>query len=146
MHRDSGYGFVDDCEVKIRYGMGLMDLERERSRRNGYDNDYFSYYADFLTGATTKTVYYHSKFYKKLFRKFKNNLTHAKTLIVIGYGGKDEGINDYLLSYFDFHNKPCYFIDPGISRNPQLLTLADTMKATKIEKSISEFDRSAIHL
>ncbi len=146
MHRDSGYGFVDDCEVKIRYGMGLMDLERERSRRNGYDNDYFSCYADFLTGATTKTVYYHSKFYKKLFRKFKNNLTHAKTLIVIGYGGKDEGINDYLLSYFDFHNKPCYFIDPGISRNPQLLTLADTMKATKIEKSISEFDRSAIHL
>lgn len=144
MHRDSGYGFVDDCEVKIRYGMGLMDLERERSRRNGYDNDYFSYYADFLTGATTKTVYYHSKFYKKLFRKFKNNLTHAKTLIVIGYGGKDEGINDYLLSYFDFHNKPCYFIDPGISRNPQLLTLADTMKATKIEKSISEFDSRSI--
>ena len=147
MHRDSGYGFVDDCEVKIRYGMNLMDLERERSKKNGYDNDFFSYHADFLTGTTTKIPYYHrSGFYKKLFRRFKNNLMHAKALIVIGYGGKDDGINDYLLSYFNFHDKPCYFIDPGINHNPQLMALADKMNARKIEKSISEFNEYTIRL
>ena len=141
MHRESGYGFVDDCEVKIRYGMGLMDLEREKTKKNGYTNDYFSYHADFLTGATSKVEYYHrSSFYKKMFHKFKKNLIHSKMLIVIGYGGKDEGINDYLLNYFDYHNKPCFFIDPGIIKNPKLMALADKMKAKKIDKSISDFD------
>lgn len=145
MHRETGYGLVDDCEVKFRYGMGLMDLERERTRKNGYDNDFLSYHADFLTGATTKPVYYkRSRFYKKLFRTFKNNLIHAKSLIVIGYGGKDEGINDYLLNYFDYQNKSCYFIDPGINNNPQLMLLAEKMHAVKIEKSISDFDSRLI--
>ena len=144
MHRDAGFGLVDDCEVKFRYGMGLMDLERERSKKNGYDNDYISYHADFLTGSTTKTSYYRTKFYKKLFRKFGNNLINAKVLIVIGYGGKDEGINDYLLNYFDYQNKPCYFIDPGIYHNTQLKALADKMKAKKIDKSISDFDSSSV--
>ncbi len=145
MHRETGLGLVDDCEVKFRYGMGLTDLERERYKRNGYDNDFLSYHADFLTGATTKPVYYkRSRFYKKLFYKFKNNLINANCLIVIGYGGKDEGINDYLKTYFDYQNKPCYFIDPGISHNPQLLALANIMHATKIEKSISDFDAHII--
>lgn len=145
MHRDTEYGMVDDSEVKFRYGMGLMDLEREHSKKNGYDNDFFSYHADFLTGATTKPSYYRTRFYKKLFHKFKNNLLHAKTLVVIGYGGKDEGINDYLLSYFDYRNKPCYFIDPGISRNAQLMGLAVKMNAIRIEKSISDFNCLMIH-
>ena len=145
MHRDSRYGLVDDCEVKFRYGMGLMDLFRERSKKNGYDNDFYSYHADFLTGTTSKMAYYHrSGFYKKMFRKFKNNLIRAKSLIVIGYGGKDEGINDYLLNYFDYRNKPCYFVDPYLSHNPQLLALADKMNAHKIEKGISEFDGRSI--
>jgi hypothetical protein len=144
MHRETGYGLVDDCEVKFRYGMGLMDLERERSKRNGYENDYYSYHADFLTGSTTKSLYYRTRFYKKLFRKFKNNLIHAKTLIMIGYGGKDEGINDYLLTCFDYHHKPCYIIDPGISHNAQLTALAVKMNATKIEKSISDFNGDLI--
>lgn len=139
MHRETGYGMVDDCEVKLRYGMGLMDLEREHSKKNGYNNDYFSYHADFLTGATTKPNYYRTRFYKKLFRKFKNNLINAKVLIVIGYGGKDKGINEYLLKYFDYRNKPCYFIDPSISNNAQLSALAGQMNGIKIEKSISEF-------
>lgn len=145
MHRESGFGLVDDCEVKFRYGMGLMDLERERSKKNGYDNDFISYHADFLTGTTTKMAYYHrSRFYKKMFRKFKNNLSNAKALIVIGYGGKDEGINEYLLSYFDYQNKPCYFIDPFLSKNTPLLALAEKMHASKIEKSISDFDERLI--
>ena len=145
MHRDSGYGLVDDCEVKFRYRMELMDLEREHSRKNGYFNDSCSYHADFLTVSTSKIAYYHrSGFYKKMFRKFRNNLVGAKALIVIGYGGKDEGINDYLLNFFDYQNKPCFFIDPGIGRNAQLLALADKMNATKIEKGIGDFDGNAI--
>ena len=146
MHRETENGLVDDNEVKFRYGMSLMDLERERSRNNGYDNDFCSYHADFLTGATTKVSYYRSQFYRKMFRKFKNNLIRANVLIVIGYGGKDEGINDYLLSYFDYNRKPCFFIYPGICHNKQLKALADKMHAVKIERSISEFDPHAIHI
>ena len=147
MHRESKFGLIDDCEVKFRYGMGLMDLIRERSKKNGYDNDFTSYHADFLTGTTTKMAYYRrSGFYKKIFSKFKNNLTRAKALIVIGYGGKDEGINDYLLNYYDYQNKPCFIIDPGIRHNAQLMVLADKMHAAVIEKSISEFDDHLIHL
>lgn len=146
MHRETGNGLVEDNEVKFRYGMSLMDLERERSKKNGYDNDFYSYHADFLTGTTTKISYYRSRFYRKMFRKFKNNLIRANVLIVIGYGGKDEGINDYLLSYFDYNRKPCYIIDPGISDNAQLTALADKMHALKIEKSISEFDFHGIHV
>ena len=147
MHRDTKNGLVDDCEVKFRYGMGLLDLERERNGKNGYDNDFCSYHADFLTGTTTKVAYYHrSNFYKKMFRKFKNNLIRANVLIVIGYGGKDEGINDYLLSYFDYNSKPCFFIDPGISHNAQLMALANKMHAEKIEKSVSDFDFNVIDI
>lgn len=146
IHRESGYGLIDDCEVKFRYGMSLMDLEREHSKKNGYDNDWISYHADFLTGSTTKTPYYCTRFYKKLFRKFKNNLINAKVLIVIGYGGKDEGINDYLLNCFDYPNKPCYIIDPYIRHNTRLMDLAVKMQATVIEKSISEVDFHAIKL
>lgn len=146
MHRETEYGLVDDSEVKFRYGMSLMDLERERSKKNGYDNDFYSYHADFLTGTTTKISYYRSRFYRKMFRKFKNNLIRANVLIVIGYGGKDEGINDYLLSYFDYNRKPCYIIDPGISHNAQLMALADKMHAMKIEKSISEFDFHGLNI
>jgi len=125
----------------------LMDLIRERSKKNGYDNDFTSYHADFLTGTTTKMAYYRrSGFFKKIFSKFKNNLTRAKALIVIGYGGKDEGINDYLLNYYDYQNKPCFIIDPGIRHNAQLMVLADKMHASVIEKSISEFDDHLIHL
>ncbi len=146
MHRETRNGLVDDNEVKLRYGMSLMDLERERSKKNGYDNDFYSYHADFLTGATTKISYYRSRFYRKMFQKFKNNLIRANGLIVIGYGGKDRGINDYLLSYFDYNRKPCYFIDPGISNNTQLAALADKMQVVKIEKSISDFDFYGIHI
>lgn len=146
MHRETGNGLVDDNEVKFRYGMSLMDFERERSRKNGYDNDFCSYHADFLTGTTTKISYYRSRFYRKMFRKFKNNLIRANVLIVIGYGGKDEGINNYLLNYFDYNRKPCYIIDPGISHNTQLTALADKMHAVKIEKSISEFDFHGINI
>lgn len=66
-----------------------------------------------------------------MFRKFYNNLIRANGLVVIGYGGKDEGINDYLLSYFDYNRKPYYFIDPSISHNIQLMALADKMNAVK---------------
>ena len=81
-----------------------------------------------------------------MFRKFKNNLIRANVLIVIGYGGKDEGINDYLLSYFDYNRKPCFFIDPGISHNAQLMALANKMHAEKIEKSVSDCDFNVIDI
>ena len=64
---------------------------------------------------------------------------------MIGYGGKDEGINYYLLNYFDYLNKPCYFIDPGINNNPQLSALVDKMHATKIKNSICDFDARLIN-
>ena len=51
-----------------------------------------------------------------------------------------------LLSYFDYNRKPCFFIDPGISHNAQLMALANKMHAEKIEKSVSDFDFNVIDI
>ncbi len=42
--------------MKFRYGMGLMGLESERTGKNGYDNDFLSYHAVFLTGVLCDNV------------------------------------------------------------------------------------------
>ena len=49
--------------------------------------------------------------FKKLFKRFKNNLQNAEKLIIIGYGCKDAGINDIIKEFFDYKNKPSFIID-----------------------------------
>ena len=74
--------------------------------------------------------------YKKLFKKFRNNLRSAQKLIIIGYGGRDSKINEIIKQNFDYQNKKVFIIDPYPSGD--LKTFANQIGAKTIEKSISD--------
>jgi len=69
---------------------------------------------DFLSGTTNKTRYYsRDPYYKILFNYFEDNLSSSEMLIVIGYGFKDPGINEYIEKHFIAKGKVMYVIDPS---------------------------------
>jgi len=59
----------------------------------------------FLSGYETKRCNYQLPYYQVMLECFKSNLQRSNTLIVIGYGFKDDGINDLLLEHFLNSNK-----------------------------------------
>ena len=103
---------IPDKYVKIKWGIGASDIMRSRKSKIGYDISPFEYHAAFLIGTTSKIQRYNEPLlFRKLFKRFKKNLKQADKLIIIGYGCKDEGINEIIKEYFDFHNKPSFIID-----------------------------------
>lgn len=134
-----GLTLVPDKFIKVPREIAITKIKRQRSSRIGYDYDQIEYHSDILTGTKTKQKFYGKFLYKKLFNRFKNELTHASKLIIIGYGGRDEGINRYLLSYYDFNNKPTYIFDPGYLTNKDLSSLGKKLNAVFFDKSISGF-------
>lgn len=112
-YRKIGNGFmIPDKYVKIKWGMGTGDIMKSRKSKIGYDISPFEYHADFLTGTTSKIQRYNEPLlFRKLFKRFKKNLRQAEKLIIIGYGCKDEGINEIIKEYFDYHNKPSFIVD-----------------------------------
>lgn len=112
-YREVENGFmIPDKYVKIKWGMGTGDIMKSRKSKIGYDISPFEYHADFLTGTTSKIQRYNEPLlFRKLFKRFKKNLRQAEKLIIIGYGCKDEGINEIIKEYFDYHNKPSYVVD-----------------------------------
>ena len=61
-------------------------------------------------------------------------------MIIIGYGGRDAGINKYILENFDYYNNPSFIVDPSYSNNEDLKKIGDMIGAKPIEKSIEEFE------
>ena len=112
-YRQDEYGFIKpEKYVKIKWGMGAGDIMKGRKSKIGYDLSPFEYHADFLTGTTSKIQRYNEPLlFRKLFKRFKNNLRKADMLIIIGHGCKDVGINEMIKEYFDYQNKPIYIID-----------------------------------
>lgn len=110
--RDKNGFMTPEKYVKTRWGMGTGDIMKGRKSKIGYDLSPFEYHADFLTGTTSKIQRYNEPLlFRKLFKKFKNNLHKADMLIIIGYGCKDAGINEMIEEHFDFHNKPVFIVD-----------------------------------
>jgi len=103
---------IPERYVKIKWGMGASDIIKGRKSKIGYDISPFEYHADFLTGTTSKIQRYNEPLlFRKLFKRFKRNLQNAEKLIIIGYGCKDKGINEMIMEYFDYANKPVFIID-----------------------------------
>ena len=103
---------IPDKYVKIEGGIGAGDIMKSRKSKVGYDISPFEYHADFLTGTTSKIQRYNEPLlFRKLFKRFKKNLGQAETLIIIGDGCKDEGINEIIKECFDYHNKPSFILD-----------------------------------
>lgn len=103
---------VPDKYVKIKWGIGAGDIIKGRKSKIGYNASPFAYHSDFLTGTTSKIQRYNEPLlFRKLFKKFKNNLRNAEKLIIIGYGCKDAGINEIIQDNFDYNYKPSCIID-----------------------------------
>lgn len=112
-YREVENGFmIPDNYVKIKWGMGAGDIMKSRKSKIGYNISPFEYHAEFLTGTTSKIQRYNEPLlFRKLFKKFKKNLRQADKLIIIGYGCKDEGINEIIKEYFDYQHKPSFIVD-----------------------------------
>jgi len=86
-----------DKYVKIKWAIGAGDIIKGRKSKIGFNASPFAYHSDFLTGTTSKIQRYNEPLlFRKLFKKFKNNLRNAEKLIIIGYGCKDAGINEII--------------------------------------------------
>lgn len=107
---------VPETYLKSKYGIGNTELYKEiKNEKNDltYENCWINYHPDFLTGTTSKIERYTEPLlFKKLFQLFKENLEKAESLIIIGYGAKDEEVNRIILKHFDYKNKKSYIIDP----------------------------------
>ena len=64
----------------------------------------------------------------------------AECLIIIGYGGRDIGINQNIVDYYDYRNKPSFIVDPYYSTNKDLKRFGDMIGAQAIEKSIENIE------
>lgn len=78
--------------------------------KNGYDG-IFPYhqptkriYPLFLTGKKSKIEMYYDEPFRTLLYEFQKNIEHAETLIVIGYSGYDDGINEILERYYNWND------------------------------------------
>lgn len=131
---------VPDKFIKVPRSIGINHTKKQWKSKLGYDEDMIEYSPDFLSGTKTKQKYYNKFLYKKLFKKFKNDLLRTNKLVIIGYGGRDEGINKRILSYFDYNHKSSCILDPYYKSNKDISKLGSIMNSDFIEKSIEDFE------
>lgn len=132
---------IPEKYVKTRYGIGASNIIKGRKSKYGYDESPFNYHTDFLTGTTSKIKRYsESPLFKKLFKKFKNNLLKADSLIIIGYGCKDQKINEMIKDNFDYKNKSSFIITPHASSIVE--EFAQNINAKIIRKSIEDINKN----
>lgn len=135
-YKSDGIAMIPDTCIKRRFGVGLMSLKREVPSERRYEPYPFAYHSYFLTGVHTKIAQYYYPFYKELHEKFHTNLKTAEKMVVIGYGGKDKGINDAILKNYDYKRKPTIIID--LKPSEQLIQFAKKLDARIITKSVSD--------
>lgn len=139
--RDKNGFMKPEKYVKIKWGIGASNIIKGRKSKYGYDASPFEYHADFLTGTTSKIKSYdETLLFKKLFKKFRNNLSKANSLIIIGYGCKDKGINEMIKDNFDYKNKPSFIIDKYAGASVE--TFAQKINAKIIKESIERLDKT----
>jgi hypothetical protein len=131
----------DNC-IKTRFDVDLKSLKKEVICKNEYERFPFAYHGYFLTGIKTKVKQYNNVFFKNIHERFHKNLNSAEKLVIIGYGGKDDGINKSIFEYFDYQGKPTIIIDPYPSE--KLKKFAKKLGAKIIKKSVADIVESDI--
>lgn len=142
-YRRDRYGIMTlEKYVKIRRDIGPGDIMKGCGSKMTYEMSPFEYHPDFLTGTTSKIERYKEPLlFKKLFKKFRNNLKQAEKLIIIGYGCKDEGINEMIRDNFDYSNKPSYIVDAYASKGSQVEIFRDEINASLLREQIEKIDK-----
>ncbi|MBK7374940.1 MAG: SIR2 family protein [Chitinophagaceae bacterium] len=104
---------ADQTRIKKDYGVSQIYQEHKDPNTNDYSykSAFQHVYPDFLSGTTSKIVQYNIPYYQNLIEQFKSNLKESNILFVIGYGFKDEGINNILVSNFLADGKKMVVID-----------------------------------
>lgn len=102
---------------RLKANYGVSDFYVEANNPATGELDFMKLHSevepDFLSGTTNKIRYYSDDpYYANLFKHFENNLLSSEVLVVIGYGFKDSGINDYLENHFLSKGKKMVVIDP----------------------------------
>lgn len=117
--------------VKIRKSIGYGDLEKRNG--TGKVSSPSQTHANFLTGKTTNACSYKDPvLYSKLFNHFERNLRLSTKLIIIGYGFKDEAINERITGY----SGQVYIVDPCPSE--KVKEFANKLNAKLIRKSVEQ--------
>lgn len=94
-------------KVPLQQGINLENIRN----RNDIDKPCLQCLVpDFLTGSVIKIQRYQEPFYQFQIAKFKENLCGSDKVYILGYGGRDKKINDYLLECAK--DKQIYIVDP----------------------------------
>jgi hypothetical protein len=103
----------DEIRIKRDYGVSsiLQEVYDKNTHKYYYKATLQNTYPDFLSGTTSKITQYNISYYKNLLSRFEQNLQNSKVLFVIGYGFKDDGINNTLIKYYLAHGKKMIVID-----------------------------------
>lgn len=122
--------------IKLRKHTPISRLFKAKRHGMGYEMDWINYHPSFLSGTTAKTLQYSDTLlYRKLFRRFRKNLRNAEYLIVIGYSGNDEKINEMI--YQNFNNgRKAYVVDPQPSEKTK--EFANKIGAEIKKESVTE--------
>ena len=143
-YRRNEYGWmIPENYVKIKWGIGAGNIMKSRKSKVGYDISPFEYHADFLTGTTSKIKRYSEPLlFRKLFKKFRKNLRNAEMLIIIGYGCKDEGINEIIKENFDYNHKPLFIIDAYAKDESQVDLFKKELQAKLLRVQINDISKA----
>jgi hypothetical protein len=105
--------------IKLKKGISNWEVHKEVEENGGleYVNDPTDLSPDFLTGTTSKITRYRDGIYPMIFGHFESNLESSNTLIIIGYGFGDSGINKYIERDFVTNDSKTLFV-VGNKRRP----------------------------
>lgn len=123
-------------QVRIKKDYGVDRIIKEVLDKNtnkwSYINTIQNNYPEFLSGSTTKIIQYNDPFFELLFKRLEENLGNSDILFVIGYGFKDDGINNILIRHFLSKGKKMIVINRTIPNK----NIISNFKVAKIEKSL----------
>jgi len=118
-------GYADDHDLlKFKSKISLHYLYKEIIRGNNieYLNEPSSVVPVFLSGKESKIKqYYYGDYYPKVFKHFVSNLEKSSTLIIIGYGFRDDEINNYIVDFMKNKSKKIFVIGSKNKPKHQIL-------------------------
>jgi len=130
---------LDRPRIKNMFGVHDFFVEKEGTKGTlSYERSFSNTSPDYLSGTTEKLRSYADPYYEVLFNHFKTELPNCMTLVVIGYGFWDSGINDMLEEGIFKTGVPVTVIDPYKPRGPLFQKYQDSI--IHIVKSLHEIN------
>lgn len=127
--------------VKLKPGIHPLYLSKFNRRTMEFEDSLPPYAnPDFLSGTEIKQAKYNNPFlYTNLFKKFKKKLSQANQVIIIGYGAKDKGINQFLYDFINNANVNIFNYSPDDD-------VYDLQKRLGAEIIAGEFDEKILNM